>query len=308
MKKTLIHLGEFGIIDKIRRSTRVNEKKVRVGIGDDTAVLFFNPNKELLFTTDMLIENRHFRLSEATAFEIGRKALAVNLSDIAAMGGTPCHAVIAVGLPKKLSKNFAGDLYSGIQSLARQFNVSIVGGDTNQSDYLVLSVALMGEAEKNKSILRSGAKIGDIVFVTGSLGGSYESKKHLNFMPRIYESQFLVSNFKINAMMDISDGLSSDLYRMSEESKVGFRIMREALPFSNKKLSINNVLNDGEDFELLFTMSPREAQKFILKKKPKNLTPFHVIGIVTSANKKIKLVDASKETIIHQQGFNHFRN
>ena len=146
-------MNEFGLISNIKQWIK-NDARVLVGIGDDTTVLRPGKNKDILFTTDMLIEDRHFRRKDATPYEIGRKALAVNLSDIAAMGGVPTHAVVAIGLPKKCTGAFAKELYRGLQDLARRFRVNIVGGDTNRSEKLILSVALLGEVEKSKAVDR----------------------------------------------------------------------------------------------------------------------------------------------------------
>ena len=197
MKKNINGLGEFVLIDWIRKQCH-SGPRVLLGIGDDPAILRVDPKKEILFTTDMLIEDRHFRRGEATAFQIGWKALAVNISDIAARGGWPTHAVLAMGLPKNLPVKFAQGLVRGTERLARIFQINLVGGDTNASDKIILSVSLLGECKKKSDIQRSGAKPGDVIFVTGRLGGSYLSRRHLTFMPRIKESQFLVNHFKID--------------------------------------------------------------------------------------------------------------
>src|SRR3989344_95186 len=173
-KISLKDLGEFGFIRKIRKRVR-RDKAVETGIGDDAAVLKVDAKKRLLFTTDMLIEGRHFKLSDATAFEIGWKAMAVNLSDIAAMGGRPTHAVVALGLPGDLDWVFLKELYRGMEAVARRFHVTLVGGDTNRSDKIIISVALLGAVSPRCAVKRNGARIGEVIFVTGFLGGSYAS-------------------------------------------------------------------------------------------------------------------------------------
>ena len=213
-------VGEFGLIEMILRSVG-KTRSVRVGIGNDAAVLFFNRHKDLLFTTDMLIEGRHFLRPAATAFEIGWKAMAVNISDIAAMGGRPTAAVVSAGLPKDLTVGAVRGIYRGLEAISENFKVNVVGGDTNRSEKIVLSVALLGEVARGRAICRSGAKVGDVIFVSGSLGGSYASKKHLRFMPRVAEAAYLTRRFKVHAMMDLSDGLASDIHSLADASRVG---------------------------------------------------------------------------------------
>jgi thiamine-monophosphate kinase len=293
-----MNIGEFELIAQIRKKTRTNAR-VLLGIGDDAAVIRIGRRKDLLFTTDMLIENRHFRLQDATAYEIGRKALAVNLSDIAAMGGVPTEAVAALGLPKRLSAGFVDQLYSGIRDLAKHFHVNLAGGDTNISECLVISVALIGEVEKGKALRRSGARVGDCVMVSGALGGSYDSGKHLNFMPRVREARYLTKNFHVHAMMDISDGLASDAKRLAEESGVGILIEENRLPVSRTAKTVVRALTDGEDFELLFTLSEKEARRAAKR--------FHIIGRVVARGRGVKLLMKDGSCVPLQGGFDHFK-
>ena len=290
-------LSEFDLIARLRKKTRTRSN-VLVGIGDDTAVIRAGA-KDLLFTTDMLIEGRHFRRRDASLYEIGRKALAVNLSDIAAMGGVPTQAVIAVGLPKSLSGRSFEELYDGIRDLANKFRVDLVGGDTNHSEKLIVSVALLGEVEKGKALLRSGARVGDAVLVSGELGGSYASKKHLNFIPRLREARHLAKYFHVHAMMDLSDGLASDARRLAEESRVGILIEESRLPVSRAAKSTAQALTEGEDFELLFTLSEKEARR--LSKK------FTVVGRVLPRSQGVKLLKKNGSRAALTGGFDHFR-
>ena len=300
-------IGEFGLIDEIKKMTRV-DKTVILGIGDDTAVLRAPKGKELLFTTDMLIEGQHFRRSEATGFQIGWKAMAVNISDIAAMGGLPTHAVVSVGFPKTLSVDFVKEIYRGLQVVSKRFHVNLVGGDTNASKKIVISVALLGRVGENQLVKRSGARLGDVIFVTGFLGGSYGSRKHLNFTPRIAESQYLVNHFKIHAMMDISDGLASDIFRLAQASGVGAILSKEAIPVSKSARDADHALTEGEDFELLFTLSPKEAARLTLSESSKKLAPFHPIGKIVSRKQGIRLAQANQENcILQEKGYDHFR-
>lgn len=311
MKKiqSLSKMGETALIEMFRRQTRVRDSSVILGIGDDTAVLRPPKQSELLFTTDMLIEGRHFRLKDATPFEIGRKAMAVNLSDIAAMGGRPMHAVAAVGLPTKLKISFVKELYRGMEETARKFGASLVGGDTNQSEILVLSVALLGETfASGKVVRRDGAKPGDVIFVTGLLGGSYASRKHLNFIPRLREAEFLVKKHRPTAMIDLSDGLSTDLARLIAASHVGAVLTEETLPVAVKKNGTKAALSDGEDFELLFTLPPKEAARLTAEICPKGLAPFSPIGRIVERRfgMSLKTVEGRLKKL-RPLGFDHFK-
>ncbi len=304
--KTLLKdIGEFGLIGQIRKATP-KDGRVCVGIGDDAAVIRLNAAKDILLTTDMLIEDRHFKLPEASPFEIGWKAMAVNISDVAAMGGLPTYAVVSVGLRKNLSVRFIKEIYRGLKAAAGRFHVAIVGGDTNRSDKIVISVALLGEVGRGQAVRRSGAKIGDILFVSGFLGGSYASKKHLKFTPRIKESQFLTKHFKINAMIDLSDGLASDARRIAEESGVGILLSKEAIPVS-KGATLDQALTEGEDFELLFTLSPKEAARLTSRAPKSDLAPFHVVGKVVNRKRGIGIVGCDgKVKPLLKTGFDHF--
>lgn len=307
--KSLQSLGEFGLIELFRKRPIKKHPAVLLGIGDDAAVLKGDKEGDLLFTTDLLIEGKHFHLGEATPFEIGRKAIAVNLSDIAAMGGRPLCAVAAVGLPAALKLPFVLELYRGIERTAQKFGACLVGGDTNQSDRLVISVAMLGRTfGRGKAVRRSGAKKGDVLFVTGELGGSYRSKKHLCFIPRLKEAEYLVKHFRVSAMMDLSDGLGSDLWRLTGESRVGAFISKEAVPVSRHARSFSGALRDGEDFELLFSLPPQEAARLAAAKIPKEMAVFRPIGKIVDKRFGVKLVRVEgRWEILPETGFDHFK-
>lgn len=305
----LSRTSEAALIEMFRRQTHVKGSSVLLGIGDDAAILRPPKARQLLFTTDMLIEGRHFHLKDAAPFEIGRKAMAVNLSDIAAMGGRPTHAVAAVGLPSKLTVSFVKELYRGMEETARNFGAALVGGDTNQSDLLVLSIALLGEAIGPRgAVRRSGAKPGNAIFVTGRLGGSYASKKHLNFIPRLKEAEHLVKKYKPTAMMDLSDGLSADLAKLAAASRVGAVLAEDALPSAVKKNSTKAALSDGEDFELLFTLSAKDAARLTAEKHPKGLAPFSRIGTIVDRRLGLRLkTTGGYFKKLSSTGFDHFK-
>src|SRR5437660_1341196 len=209
-------MGEFAYIDWLRRLTPA-DPRVQVGPGDDTAVLRLTPGAPCLVTTDMLLEGSCFRLSEAGPRRVGRKAMAVNLSDIAAMAGRPVAAVVSAGLPRAGGRALAEELYRGLREVADAFDTAIAGGDTNSWDGpLVISVTVLGEATERGPVRRSGARPGDWLLVTGPLGGSILGK-HLEFTPRVREALQLHQVADLHAMIDISDGLAADVNHLCSE-------------------------------------------------------------------------------------------
>jgi len=262
-------MTEFELIARLTKSLPTNDSVV-VGAGDDCAVLECgNPSRELLLKTDAVVEGIHFT-KETTPEKIGRKAMARCLSDIAAMAGTPNAAVVTIALPKDYSVEFIERVYSGINTLAEQHGVAIVGGETTTSpERVLISIALTGYVPRGKAVLRSGAKVGDAIFVTGELGGSIAAK-HLDFEPRLAEACWLAENFSVHAMMDLSDGLAGDLPHILRASDVGAELLKSAVPISRAarenakrgdaaKPAFVAALTDGEDFELLFTVASRSA-------------------------------------------------
>jgi thiamine-monophosphate kinase len=266
--------GEFAYIDWLRRRTP-RATGVLVGPGDDCAVLR-QPTRPLLVTTDMLLEGSCFRLAEAGPRRVGRKAIAVNLSDIAAMAGVPTAAVVSVGLPRAEGRELAEQLYLGMREVADAFNLPLVGGDTNSWDGpLSISVTVLGEATERGPVLRSGAKVGDWVMVTGPFGGSILGH-HLDFMPRVREALSLHQVADLHAMIDVSDGLAKDLHHICEESRCGAVLYAEAIPITDAardlaardgRSPLDHTLADGEDFELVFTTSRVDGER-LLKEQP----------------------------------------
>jgi len=262
-------MNEFELIAQLTRSLPTNASVV-VGAGDDCAVLECgDPQRQLLFKTDAVVEGIHFT-RETPPEKIGRKALARCLSDIAAMAGTPSAALVTIALPKMLSPEFVEKIYTGMNTLAKQHDVAIVGGETTTNpERVLISIALTGFVPRGKAILRTGAKVGDAIFVTGELGGTLAGK-HLNFEPRLAEARWLADNFSIHAMMDVSDGLAGDLPHMLRASGVGAELLKSAVPISRAAKEFSKrgdaakpafvaALTDGEDFELLFTIASKKA-------------------------------------------------
>jgi thiamine-monophosphate kinase len=252
-------LGEDRLLARLLPQLKLTQT-VRVGAGDDCAVLRFpGTDKLLLFKTDCLVETVHFRAND-DADAVGWKAMMRPLSDFAAMSGMPQFALVTLIARSQTSVRKIDNLYRGLQRAAARFDVSIVGGETSTTPGpLVISVSVIGFVEKNRWVARRGGKAGDDLYVTGRLGGAGKGK-HLRFVPRIAESRWLTKNFRVHAMMDLSDGLGADLPRLARVSKVGYKIDKETLPRTAGG-KIDNAISDGEDYELLFAISPRERKR-----------------------------------------------
>jgi len=247
---------------------------IDLGIGDDAAVLRAARDGRIVITTDMLMDRVDFVLGEVDPRRIGRKALAVNLSDLAAMGAWPTAAFVALALPRTGGLELAKQLYDGLFPLANEFGVAIAGGDTNSWDGpLVISITAVGEVSDHGQMLRSGARPGDAILVTGSFGGSILGR-HFDFTPRVREVLRLRDLHRVHAGMDVSDGLSLDLSRLCEASGCGAELDLSAVPISpdatrlaemrcDGQTPLDHALGDGEDFELLMAVAPDEAERIL---------------------------------------------
>jgi len=266
-------MNEFELIDRLTRSLTTN-KAVVTGPGDDCAVLDLGvPGQLILFKTDAVVQGIHFT-TETPPELIGRKALARCLSDIAAMAGTPTAALVTIALPKDFDADFIAKIYDGLNRLAAKYEVAIAGGETTTNpERILISIALLGIVPRGRAALRSGAKTGDAIFVTGELGGSLAGR-HLEFEPRLAEARWLAEHFSLHALMDLSDGLAGDLRHMLKASGVGAELLKSSVPVSraaksrarensDAKPAFVAALTDGEDFELLFTIAPRDAVKLL---------------------------------------------
>jgi thiamine-monophosphate kinase len=307
---TIRDLGEFGLIHQIQGVIGPSRNSVVLGIGDDCAVLRSdNPAKYLLYTCDPVVEGVHYRRSDRPR-QVGWKAMARNLSDIAAMGGVPKWALVSIGLRRSTDARWVKELYAGLSAAARKFGCQIVGGDTTHVKHeQFVVVALIGEVERSRMTSRGDATIGDSVFVTGTLGGSRRGK-HLTFTPRVNEARWLVSNFPVHAMMDLSDGLSSDLWRLVEASPpgIGFEIHAAEVPIAGAaRGNLRAALQDGEDFELLFTIDPRQVTALRQKWARKFTLELTEIGRVVRSRHKVTLItpDGSRKPLT-PEGYDHF--
>lgn len=338
-QQTLIsELGEFGLIDRITAQTKLINKSTVKGVGDDAAVLSFS-DSSIIITTDLLTEGIHFNLMYVPLKHLGYKAVVVNLSDVFAMNATPRQITVSLAISNKFSVEAIDQLYEGIHLACEKYGVDLVGGDTTSSlTGLTISITAIGEAAQNDIVYRSGAKQNDIICVTGDLGGAYMGlqllerenevfKVNQNMQPQlegfdyILERQLkpearadIISAFKKmgikpTAMIDISDGLSSEIKHICKNSNVGCNIYEDKIPLDHQtkmlaeEMNINPLvaaLNGGEDYELLFTLPLSDYEKV------KNDPDFTVVGHITDVSEGTNLITAGGSVIaLEAQGWNH---
>ena len=297
----LIRLGELGedrLLEQLLPHLPLG-KGVVAGAGEDSAVV--NPpvgGDFLVLKTDCIIEGVHF-LHGVNPHDIGWKAMMRPLSDFAATSAVPQFALITLITSAQTEVEWVKQLYRGLRRAARRFKVSIVGGETSSTPGpTAISVSVVGFVEKDRWVTRSGGKDGDDLFVTGRLGGAM-TRKHLQFVPRIAESRWLTKNFSIHAMMDLSDGLGADLPRLARASKVGFKIEMENLPL-NRGVKIDNAISEGEDYELLFAISPRDRDR--LEREWQKKFPKLPLTRIGRLNRKSKIKDQKLP-----RGYVHFQ-
>jgi len=331
-RRPLSSVGEFGLIELIAGTPACDRPDIVRAIGDDAAVLSIGARQCLLATTDVLNESVHFNLESTSGYLLGRKSLAVNISDIAAMGGTPRYYLVGLSLPKHVSLDFVRALYRGLRAQAKRFNIALVGGDTVTGNTLSISITLIGLADKRRIVYRSGARPGDLVFVSGTLGDSALGlallqqgspvasrnqliRRHLDPEPRAELGCALAQARIATGMIDISDGLAADLGHILEQSNVGAELYLERLPLSRAYRQQCSALCDdyyapavcgGEDYELLFTAAParRSAVEACALKTGVAVT---CIGTITGDKKRLSIIDGqSREYKLRKKGFSHF--
>ncbi|MEA3359646.1 MAG: thiamine-phosphate kinase [Thermodesulfobacteriota bacterium] len=330
-------IGEFGFIESIKKQCSTLSKNVIKGIGDDCAVFRANSSSVFLFTTDMLVEDVHFIMDKITPYQLGWKSVAVNLSDIAAMGGIPLHVLISIGIPVKTDVELIKDLYRGMNDICSHYNVNILGGDTVASrDKLIINISLLGDGEEHSVLYRHGAGPGDKIYLTGYIGDSSaglnilkneilatgDSRKHFikahnEPWPLIETGRIIATSQLASAMIDLSDGLLSDLGHICKESKVGASIFEEQIPLSKELKLLSSrenfnplklALSGGEDYILLFTAPEKNIHAIEQLSKEKNISPLFIVGEITK-EKGIMLIDKyGKSTTVSSKGFDHFSN
>jgi thiamine-monophosphate kinase len=328
-------IGEFELIRKLSRGCIIRPQGVVLGIGDDAAVVTAPSEQHVLLTTDMLVENIHFIRDATTGFNLGYKALAVNLSDIAAMGGVARDAFISIAIPHRIDTIFIEELYDGLKALAAEFDVNILGGDTTGAlKDLVINVTVTGYVDTHRILRRDAARVGDSIFTTGCLGDSRAGlyllqqktpldtqhlqdlvSAHLRPRPMLHEGRFLAQFPEVRAGIDISDGLSSDLAHILDASQTGARLRSQQLPISSaledfcQQFQLNPmefVLSGGEDYALLITAAPEAAENLMSAFQQQFNTPLHLLGEITSSG-KLEIVTADGHTqSIAATGWDHF--
>ncbi len=333
-------IGEFGLIDRISNEFHATNDTTLKGIGDDAAVIGASA-KERVVTTDMLLEGVHFDLAYMPLQHLGYKAVAVNVSDVAAMNAIPTQITVNIGLSNRFSVEAVEALYKGIKEACHHYKVDLIGGDTTASHSgLVISITAIGEVEPGKAVLRTGAKKGDIVCATGDLGGAYiglqvlerekqEFLQNPQMQPQLENYKYIVQRqLKPGArmdiihelaeqgvvptsMIDVSDGLASELLHLCSQSGVGMQVYEDKLPIDKQTYDtavefgldpITCVMNGGEDYELLFTISQEDHEKL------KNHPDVHFIGFVNDNTGKAQLVTKGGNVVeVKAQGFSHFK-
>ena len=306
-------MQETDLITKLTTNLPTDSSK-DVGPGEDCAVINVD-GKNVLLKTDAVVEGVHFT-ADTPPEKIGRKAIARPLSDIAAMGGRPSHAVVTVGLPEDFDETRLKTIYRGAGEMGEQNGTYIVGGEITRNPVLLISVSLIGHVETDRVLTRKGSRDGDAVFVTGELGGSIAGK-HLDFDPRLAEARWLAEQFEIHAMIDLSDGLATDLRYLLGDN-LGAELLTPAIPISRAakerardnpagKSALLAALTDGEDYELLFTLPSKQAVSLHDDWKtafPE--LPLHCIGKITS-QPGLHLRDDKGIQPFHAQGYDHLQ-
>jgi len=331
-------IGEFGLIRRISEGIAYTEGDVVVGIGDDAAVVRTGGEKYLVATCDILVEGVHFLREGISPHQLGRKAVAINVSDIASMGGIPKHAWVSLALPSDTAVEYVDALYEGMKEETGRFGVNIVGGNmAHMPDRLMVDTFILGEVEPDLLLLRSGARPGDLILVTGELGDSaagltllldpavsceeaYAKKAmeaHFTPTPRLEEGRAIAQSRAATAMIDLSDGLASDITRISEASDVGARIWAAEIPISAATRRIAELAHKdplelaifgGEDYELLFTAPPERAEELAAAVERETGTPVSIVGEIVPASEGRRLVlEDGRVVPLEAMGWDHFR-
>jgi thiamine-monophosphate kinase len=329
-------IGEFGFIKRISRGCLIRPQNVIKAIGDDAAAFIPEPGQVILVTTDLLVERIHFLRDATSGFNLGYKALSVNLSDIAAMGGIAREAFISIAVPENCLIEYLEDLYNGIKTLAAEFDVNLLGGDTTRSKAdLIINISVVGYAFEKEILYRNTAQHGDIICTTGFLGDSRaglyliindikadsnELKALLNahVIPKQYlrEGRFLALQDGVHAVIDVSDGLSSDIGHIAEESNVGIRLYSEKIPVSNNLIKfctrfdfdpVEYALAGGEDYTLLCTISPDKADHVAANYLKRFRNPLYQIGEITDSGKMELILSNGQIRSFTPSGWDHFK-
>lgn len=330
-------IGEFGFIEKIASGCLIRPQNILKAIGDDAAAFTMSSGEVILLTTDMLVERVHFLKHATSGFNLGYKALAVNLSDIAAMGGTAKEAFVSIAVPENCCAEYLEDLYHGVKTLAREFDVNILGGDTTGSRTdLILNISVIGSVPRNEILCRDAARPGDIIFSTGCLGDSKaglhlilnrisaDSKElrslfdaHILPRPYLREGRFLASQGGVCSAIDVSDGLSSDLGHILKQSRVGACLYADKIPVSENLRQfcrqfgfdpLEYALSGGEDYTLAGTLSPDRADQIARDYLSVFGHPLYLIGEITDSGKTEMIFPDGRSHVMTASGWDHFKS
>lgn len=308
----LKNLGEGGLIRHIRERFGAKADDLPVGIGDDAAVIAVPPGYQLVFCADLVAENSHFIRGLHPADAVAYKAIAANVSDVAAMGGVATHFLISIATPPDLDWTWMENFFNGVQAVCSRFEIALAGGDSSASDRIFVDVSMIGRVPEGKAVQRSGAKVGDTVYVTGTLGSSALGLERLKAGhledPAVQRHLYPEPRFKIgpvlagraHASIDVSDGFSTDLSHILEESRVSARIYKDRLP-AWPGAEDRHILHGGEEYELIVT-GPPDLPRVI------EGTPLVAVGeIIESATEpRILLIDGGRQTVLTPHGWQHF--
>ncbi len=337
----IAELGEFGLIDHLTKSIKIKNKSTVKGVGDDSAVLEYK-NRQVVVSTDLLLEGIHFDLTYTPLKHLGYKAIAVNLSDIYAMNANPKQITVSIGISSKMSVEAIDQFYSGIYLACDKYGVDVVGGDTSSSlTGFTISITAIGEGEKDKITYRNGARINDIICASGDFGAAYMGLQLLEREKKVFDGNpqvqpdlashdyllekilkpeprkdvvelFKEIDVKPTSMIDVSDGISSDLLHICKQSGVGCRLFEDKIPIDTTtsvlagEMGINPIvaaLNGGEDYEMLFTIAQSDYDKFIEVNRPVKI---YAIGHITEESKGSYLItNAGQEVELSAQGWKH---
>ena len=335
-------IGEFKLIDRLTHNAEIKHTSTKKGIGDDAAIIAHLPKKSHVISTDMLAEGVHFDTIYTPLKHLGYKSIVTNISDICAMNGTATHILISLGIPNKYSVEHIEELYKGVDTACTNYNIDLIGGDTTSSaSGLIINITIIGELSLKESVYRTGAKPNHLLFVSGDLGAAYlglqilEREKSIfneneQFQPKLNEYSYIlerqlkpearvdvISQLKKkkiipSSMIDLSDGLSSDVRHICKASKVGVKIFENKIPILKEtektanELNINPIfcaLNGGEDYELLFTLSLNDYEKI------KDIDIFSVIGHTTRNKDQVELfAEGGGSVNLKEGGWDTFKN
>lgn len=334
-RRTIEDVGEFGLIQVIRAIAPSSPHGLVLGIGDDTAAFRPTPGMLTLATCDIQVEGRHFLRDRTTAYQLGRRAAAINLSDIAAMGGEPRYALVSLALDQAIEVSWVEDLYRGLKDEMAQVGAGVIGGNLSAiAGPTVIDITLIGEVAEHEMVRRSGAHAGDVVLVTGSLGSSAAGllalergldiarpdvaqavSAHLTPTPRVREGRTIGRSGKATAMIDVSDGLAGDLGHICEASGLGARLIANNLPLAQEtrtlatelgKDAVALALHGGEDFELCFTCRAEDAGTLIATIKQNTGTDVRVVGTMMASPGLILTLPDGREGPLTKGGWDHF--